>query len=98
MRRRDGREVVKLGFGARFAVLGPLEQSDLVGLDLTRAIHETVIPDLDVTSGPHPYLEALVAKGDLGMKSGKGFREWTPEQADAVRARLSAFLRAQAKG
>ena len=90
-------EVVKLGFGARLAVLGPLEQSDLVGLDLTKAIHETVMPDLDVTRTPHPYLEALVAKGDLGMKSGKGFRDWTPEQAEAVRARLSAFLRDQAK-
>ena len=90
-------EVVKLGFGARLAVLGPLEQSDLVGLDLTKAIHETVMPDLDVTRTPHPYLEALVAKGDLGMKSGKGFRDWTPEQAEAARARLSAFLRDQAK-
>jgi 3-hydroxybutyryl-CoA dehydrogenase len=85
-------EVVKLGFGARLAVLGPLEQSDLVGLDLTKAIHETVMPDLDVTPTPHPYLEALVAKGDLGMKTGKGFREWTPQEADAARARLSAFL------
>jgi 3-hydroxybutyryl-CoA dehydrogenase len=91
-------EVVKLGFGARLAVLGPLEQSDLVGLDLTLAIHETIMPDLDVTRAPHPYLEALVAQGDLGMKTGKGFREWTPDKADAMRRRLSEFLRDQARG
>jgi 3-hydroxybutyryl-CoA dehydrogenase len=90
-------EVVKEGFGARLAVLGPLEQSDLVGLDLTLAIHETLIADLDRTPGPHPYLRARVADGALGMKAGEGFRPWTPEQATEVRERLNQFLVAQAK-
>jgi 3-hydroxybutyryl-CoA dehydrogenase len=89
-------DVVKFGFGARMAVLGPLEQSDLVGLDLTKAIHDTLMPDLDVTPHTHPYLDALVAGGHLGMKSGKGFRRWTPDQANAVRARLRRFLAANA--
>ena len=44
-------DVVKHGFGARLAVLGPLEQSDLVGLDLTKAIHDVLMPSLDAT--PH---------------------------------------------
>jgi 3-hydroxybutyryl-CoA dehydrogenase len=90
-------DVVKLGFGARLAVLGPLEQSDLVGLDLTKAIHDTLIADLDVTSGTHPYLAALVAKGETGMKAGRGFRSWTPEQAEAVRARLASSLAESAR-
>jgi hypothetical protein len=51
---------------ARLGVLGPLEQSDLVGLDLTKNIHDTLMPDLDVTPRTHPYLEALIDKGDLG--------------------------------
>lgn len=85
-------DVVKLGFGARLAVLGPLEQSDLVGLDLTKAIHDTVIQDLDVTPHTHPYLDQLVKEGALGMKTGRGFRTWTPEEAQAVRDRLSRFL------
>ena len=90
-------DVVKLGFGARLAVLGPLEQSDLVGLDLTKAIHDTLMPDLDVTPYTHPYLETLVAEGALGMKSGRGFRTWTAEEAEAVRTRLRDFLAAAAK-
>jgi 3-hydroxybutyryl-CoA dehydrogenase len=90
-------DVVKYGFGARMAVLGPLEQSDLVGLDLTRQIHDILMPDLDTTPRTHPYLEDLVAKGDLGMKTGKGFRRWTPESAQAVRDRLSRFLCEAAK-
>lgn len=90
-------EVVKRGFGQRLAVLGPLEQSDLVGLNLTKAIQETLLPDLDVTAGTHPYLESLIAEGHLGMATGKGFYDWTPESAQAVRDRLSQFLAAQSK-
>lgn len=89
--------VVKLGFGSRLGVLGPLEQSDLVGLDLTKQIHDVLIPDLDVTPHTHPYLDRLVAEGHLGMKSGKGFRDWTPETARAVRDRLDQFLVQQAR-
>jgi 3-hydroxybutyryl-CoA dehydrogenase len=85
-------DVVKQGFGARLGVLGPMEQSDLVGLDLTRNIQETLLPDLDNTAQVQPYLQALVDKGDLGMKTGKGFRSWTPEQAEAVRERLRRAL------
>jgi len=31
------------------------------------------------------------------MKTGEGFRRWTPQQADDVRRRLSQFLADQAK-
>src|SRR3954463_6173953 len=89
--------VVKSGFGARLAVLGPLEQSDLVGLDLTLDISEVLVADLDRTAGAHPFLREKVKAGKLGMKSGEGFRKWTPEQADAVRERLRNFLAEQVK-
>ena len=59
------------------AVLGPMEQSDLVGLDLTLDIHETLIQHLDRTAGPHPYLRSKVAEGKFEMKTGEGFRHWT---------------------
>lgn len=88
-------DVVKMGFGARLAVLGPLEQSDLVGLDLTKAIHDVVLPDLDRTPHTQAYLAGLVAGGHMGMRTGRGFRTWTPEQAEGVRARLESFLSAQ---
>ncbi|MGB6568503.1 MAG: 3-hydroxyacyl-CoA dehydrogenase NAD-binding domain-containing protein, partial [Xanthobacteraceae bacterium] len=89
--------VVREGFGARTAVLGPMEQSDLVGTNLTLDIAEVLYADLDRTPGPHPYLRDIVAAGKLGMKTGEGLRKWTPEQADAVRERLSRFLATQAK-
>jgi 3-hydroxybutyryl-CoA dehydrogenase len=89
--------IVKEGFGARMAVLGPLEQSDLVGLDLTLDISEVLVEHLDRTPGAHPYLRDKVRAGKLGMKTGEGFRRWTPPQADAVRERLRTFLAQQAK-
>jgi 3-hydroxybutyryl-CoA dehydrogenase len=42
-------------------------------------------------------LREKVQAGKLGMKSGEGFRTWSPESADAVRQRLSRFLAEQAK-
>lgn len=90
-------EVVKRGFGQRLAVLGPLEQSDLVGLSLTKSIHDTLMPDIDATPVTHPYLETLISQGFLGMSTGKGFYDWTPEAAQAVRDRLAQFLANQSK-
>jgi len=84
--------VVKASFGRRLPVLGPLENADLVGTDLTLAIHRTVLPAIDSRPGPSPYLEQLVAEGRLGMKSALGFRSWTPEQQAELRSRVTDHL------
>lgn len=87
-------DVVKSSFGARLAVLGPLENVDLVGTELTRSIHSYVFPALDRATTPSPYLDRLIAEGRLGFKNGRGFRDWTPEQQAAVRGRLTKHLKA----
>jgi 3-hydroxybutyryl-CoA dehydrogenase len=84
--------VVKQSFGLRLPVLGPAENADLVGLDLTLAIHEYVLPDLDRTPGPAAVLREHVARGELGMKTGRGLRDWTEDEAQAVRDRLLDHL------
>jgi 3-hydroxybutyryl-CoA dehydrogenase len=84
---------VKNSFGLRLAVLGPLENADLVGLDLTLDIHKIMMPQLDCSSRPHPYLERKVADGALGFKTdGHGFRDWSADEMTALRARLAAHL------
>jgi 3-hydroxybutyryl-CoA dehydrogenase len=85
--------VIKAAFGRRLAVLGPLENADLVGTDLTLAIHKTVLPAIDSRPAPSPYLEKLVAEGKLGFKSGHGFRTWTPEQQAALRQKVIQHLK-----
>ena len=85
--------VVKSSFGRRLAVLGPLENADLVGTDLTLAIHRTVLPAIESKPGPSPYLEALVAAGKLGFKSGEGLRTWSAREQAAVRRRVLQHLK-----
>ena len=87
-------DVVKASFGTHLAVLGPLENADLVGTDLTRSIHNYVLPALDRSTTASPYLDRLVEEGRLGFKSGQGFRKWTPEQQAALRERVTNHLRA----
>jgi 3-hydroxybutyryl-CoA dehydrogenase len=85
--------VIKASFGRRIAVLGPLENADMVGTDLTLAIHKTVLPAIDSRPGPSPYLEKLVADGKLGFKSGEGFRTWTPAQQAELRSKVLKHLK-----
>ncbi len=83
---------VKTSFGLRLPVLGPLENADLVGLELTLDIHRTIIPALDRHEGPHEILSELIAAGRKGFSTGAGFRDWTPEQIAQTRKRLVAYL------
>lgn len=83
---------VKNSFGLRLPVLGPLENADLVGLDLTLDIHRTIIPELDCSDGPNPYLASHVEEGKLGFKTGEGFRNWTADEKEQLRRKLSAHL------
>ena len=85
--------VVKNSFGMRLPVLGPLENADLVGLDLTLAIHDVILRHLEASPEPSPLLARYTGEHQLGMKTGKGFYEWTPETAQGVRDRLMRHLR-----
>jgi 3-hydroxybutyryl-CoA dehydrogenase len=85
--------VVKNSFGTRLGILGPMENADLVGLDLTLAVHRTLFPDLARDTAPSPLLETLVAERRLGMKTGSGFRDWPPADQARVRSALLDRLR-----
>jgi 3-hydroxybutyryl-CoA dehydrogenase len=85
--------VVKNSFGMRLPVLGPLENADLVGLDLTLAIHKIILREIEASPEPSPLLARYTSEQRLGMKTGKGFYKWTPEAAQGVRDRLIRHLR-----
>jgi len=58
--------------------MGPLELSDLVGLDVRRDILNNLADAFgDESYRPHPMLDRLVEAGDLGKKVGKGIYDWT---------------------
>eukprot|EP01035_Chromulina_nebulosa_P063869 gene63869-87348_t len=75
----------KASFGRRLPVLGPLENADMVGSDLTLAIHQQVLPYIDSRPAPSPLLEEMVKQGKLGFKSGEGFRTWSFEEQNELR-------------
>lgn len=85
--------VIKSSFGRRLAVLGPLENADLVGTDLSLDIHENVLFDLETSATPMAILQTHVAEGRLGMKSGAGFYRWTEQECIDVRQRVASHLR-----
>ncbi len=86
-------DAVKNSFGIRLAVLGPIENADMAGLDLVLAIHNTVLKDLEASPNPSPLLKEKVKKGELGFKSGKGFyNAWTADDMKRVRGNLLKYL------
>jgi 3-hydroxybutyryl-CoA dehydrogenase len=86
-------DAIKQSFGIRIPVLGPIENADMVGLDLVLAIHNTVLQDLEASPDPSPLLRDKVGRGELGFKSGKGlYDSWTPERTKATRERLMKHL------
>ena len=86
-------DVVKASFGRRLAVLGPLENADLVGIELTQDIHNQVLFDLDARAAPSPYLQDLLDRGRTGMAAGAGFRDWDESDLAATKARVAEHLR-----
>ncbi|MGC6331411.1 3-hydroxyacyl-CoA dehydrogenase family protein [Rhizorhabdus sp. FW153] len=91
-------DCVKNSFGLRLAVLGPLENADLVGLDLTRDIHRIITPELNRDAEPNKILDVLVGEGRLGFKSGAGFQKWSDADQIALKNRLVAHLVAANEG
>ena len=85
-------EAVKNSFGLRLPVLGPMENADLAGLDLTLAIHNYVLKHIEDAHGPSPILKKQVDQGQLGLKTGRGFQEWPPERANGLRQGLVNYL------
>ena len=61
--------------------VGPLRLSDIVGLDVRLDIARQLCGALGERYTPPRILEEMVARGELGQKSGKGFFEWPSKAA-----------------
>ena len=83
---------IKNSFGLRLPQLSALENSDLVGTQLTWNIHSYVLPYLEDSHEPSPLLKQMLDEGKLGFKSGEGFFKWTPEEIAKCNADLNSYL------
>ncbi|UJW31180.1 3-hydroxyacyl-CoA dehydrogenase NAD-binding domain-containing protein [Saccharothrix sp. AJ9571] len=85
--------VVRSGFGLRLAAVGPMENADFIGLELTRSILRSVAPHLSTATDRFPVLDELLAGGRGGRGQGRGLLGWPPGRAGEVARRLDAGIR-----
>ena len=84
--------VVRNSFGRRLSVAGPFQVFELAGWDLVLAAFEELYKDLNSSSEINPLLREMVEGDKLGVKSGEGFYEWTPEKIEEIRDRMNQTL------
>ena len=88
---------IKMGLGLRLPVYGPLEHSDLNGLEMSLAIESYLFQSLCNSTEPLPILKDKVEKGESGFKAGQGFYDWSQRDAAQVRRIRDEFLMARVK-
>jgi 3-hydroxybutyryl-CoA dehydrogenase len=89
---QDVDAVVRNGIGRRWAAAGPFEIWGIAGWDLIYAASTYLSPHLESSTEPSSLLREKVERGELGVKTGKGFYEWTPESAEALTRRIARVL------
>ena len=86
--------VVKYSFGSRFPFIGAFETMDLAGHDLGHEVQNYLFPELCSDLKPLTILKKMVEDGLLGVKTGKGFYEWTDEKIkETIHRRDSGLLK-----
>lgn len=64
-------------YGPRFAFEGPLELRDHLGWDISTKVASFLFPHLCNDTGPMPLAVEMVQKGWLGVKSGRGLKDYS---------------------
>ncbi len=76
--------MIKAGIGFKFPVMGPLETIDMAGLDIYYRVSQYLNKDLDKSDGAAPIVAKMVEQGHLGLKSGKGFYDYSNQDTKAL--------------
>lgn len=87
----------KWGLGLKLAVIGPMELLDVAGLDIYEAVATYLNPDLENGAAVPRYVSERTRAKNLGMKTGKGVFDYTPEKIQQLRATRAAKLMAVRK-
>lgn len=80
--------------GFRFACLGPMEVEDMIGLDIAKTVSGRVFKGLSNATEPSPLLVEKVERGELGIKSGKGWYDYSGKtRAEVLEEKNRRLLR-----
>lgn len=88
----DVDSAIKNGLGIRLPVWGILEHIDAVGLDMCLTIQNSVLPALNNEPRAVQLFFDKVTRGDLGVKSGKGFYDWSTKSIDDLKKLRDDFI------
>jgi 5-formyl-3-hydroxy-2-methylpyridine 4-carboxylic acid 5-dehydrogenase len=83
---------VQWGIGFKLAVIPPMQLLDVAGLDIYKAVASYLNADLDGRRDVSDTITSRVERGELGMKTGKGLFEYTPERAAELRKERAGKL------
>jgi 3-hydroxybutyryl-CoA dehydrogenase len=86
-------KVAKHLLGPRLCITGLLEQKDLAGLTMHAQAQQSIVPTLSHTNVPSRYLQDMVARGDLGIATGKGFYDWSTRDGAVVSRKAAERLK-----
>jgi 3-hydroxybutyryl-CoA dehydrogenase len=75
---------IKASIGFRLACLGPMETEDMIGLDTSVRVSRRLFKVLNNATEPSPELVSRVNQGMLGVKSGKGWYDYTGKSMATV--------------
>jgi len=85
--------MIKAGIGFKFPVMGPLETIDMAGLDLYHRVSQYLYKNLDSASSPPAIIEERVKNNELGLKTGKGFYDYSGTDVNKLMGqRISKLL------
>ncbi len=80
----DLNTAIKSSTGFRFACLGPMEVDDMIGLDICATVSGRVFPGLSNATTASKLVTEKVEKGELGIKSGKGWYDYSGKTREEV--------------
>lgn len=87
-------KAMKYGPGFRYPIIGPLETADLGGLDTFYYISSYLFNELSDVKQPQEVLKDLMDKGELGVKSEKGFYDYSDgKDEEAIKRRDKMFFK-----
>jgi 3-hydroxyacyl-CoA dehydrogenase len=69
--------MIKAGIGFKFPVMGVLETIDMAGLDIYHRVSGYLYKSLNNSLAPPPVIEEKVKSGELGLKTGRGFYDYS---------------------
>ncbi len=81
---------VSWGIGYKLGIVGPMALLDMAGLDTYENVSSFLNRELSTRQDVAPFVKEKTAAGKLGLKSGGGVYDYTPEGIRALQAERAA--------